>query len=114
MLTREDMIKKMRLTFAAAAVAVLSSNLFLIGCNRGHTERSAAEQQEDQKLAEQVKATFATSNSFKFPDVQVAAFRKTVQLSGFVVSEDQKQAAENLAKSVPGVEAVENKISQKR
>jgi osmotically-inducible protein OsmY len=61
-----------------------------------------------------VKATFATSSSFKFPDVHVAAFRKTVQLSGFVVSDDQKKAAEELAKSVPGVQAVENKISEKR
>lgn len=101
------------MTFVAAAVAVLFSNLFLMGCNRESTERSAAEQQEDQKLAEQVRATFATSNSFKFPDVQVAAFRKTVQLSGFVVSDDQKKAAEELAKSVPGVQGVENKISEK-
>jgi osmotically-inducible protein OsmY len=35
-------------------------------------------------------------------------------LSGFVISNDQKQAAEDLAKSVPGVQAVENKISEKR
>ena len=102
------------MTFVAAAVAVLVSHLSLTGCGRESTERSAAEQQEDHKLVEQVKATFATSNSFKFPDVQVAAFRKTVQLSGFVISNDQKQAAEDLAKSVPGVQAVENKISEKR
>lgn len=108
------MIKKIRLTFAAVAVAILVSNLMVTGCDHKSTERSVAEQQEDQKLVEQVKATFSTSNSFKFPDVQVAAFRKTVQLSGFVVSDDQKQAAENLAKNVPGVQAVENKISEKR
>jgi len=108
------MIKKVRRTFAAAAVALLFSSLFLTGCSRESAERSVAEQQEDQKLAEQVKATFATSSSFKFPDVQVAAFRKTVQLSGFVVSDDQKKAAEDLAKGVPGVQAVENKISEKR
>ncbi len=77
-------------------------------------DRTAAEHQDDEKLAEQVKATFATSSSFKFPDVQVAAFKGTVQLSGFVVSDDQKQAAENLAKSVPGVQSVEDKISLKR
>jgi osmotically-inducible protein OsmY len=107
-------MKRIRMTFVAAAVAVLVSHLLLTGCGRESAERSAAEQQEDQKLVEQVKATFATSNSFKFPDVQVAAFRKTVQLSGFVISNDQKQAAEDLAKSVPGVQAVENKISEKR
>ena len=113
-MVKKDMRKKIRLAFATAAVVVLVPNLLLTGCSRESAERSVSEQQEDQKLAEQVQATFATSNSFKFPDVQVAAFRKTVQLSGFVVSDDQKQAAENLAKNVPGVQAVENKISEKR
>lgn len=107
-------MKRIRMPFVAAAVAVFVTHLCLIGCDRKSPERTAAEQQEDQKLAEQVKATFATSSSFKFPDVQVAAFRKTVQLSGFVVSDDQKKAAEDLAKGVPGVQAVENKISEKR
>ncbi|MEO5721793.1 MAG: BON domain-containing protein [Chthoniobacterales bacterium] len=104
-------MKTRYLMWAAAAVLFLSP--ILTGCNRQTTERSLAEQQEDSKLAEQVTATFATSTNFKFPDVQVAVFRKTVQLSGFAVSDDQKQAAENLAKDVPGVEAVENKISLK-
>ncbi|MDQ6914112.1 MAG: BON domain-containing protein [Verrucomicrobiota bacterium] len=61
-----------------------------------------------------MKATFGSSPSFKFPDVEVACFKGRVQLSGFVVSGDQKAAAENLAKNVPGVAAVENKISLKR
>ncbi len=92
---------------------VISSSIFT-GCKREPVERTVTEHQNDDKLAEQVKATFATSPSFKFPDVQVAAFRGTVQLSGFVVSDDQKQAAENLAKGVSGVQSVENKISLKR
>ncbi|MGI8955363.1 MAG: BON domain-containing protein [Chthoniobacterales bacterium] len=95
------------------AAILISSSLFT-GCNKQPVERTAAEHQDDEKLAEQVKATFATSSSFKFPDVRVAAFRGTVQLSGFVVSDDQKQAAENLAKNMPGVQSVENKISIKR
>jgi osmotically-inducible protein OsmY len=101
------------LTTAAAAMVLLLSPA-LTSCNREPVERTAAEQQDDQKLSDAVKATFATSPSFKFPDVQVASYRGTVQLSGFVVSDDQKKAAENLAKGVPGVQAVENKISLKR
>ncbi len=107
-------MKTMRVTVAATAAAILLSSLGLTSCNREPVKRSAAEQEEDQQLVTQVTATFATSASFKFPDVQVAAFRKTVQLSGFVVSEDQKQDAEALAKDVPGVQAVENKISVMR
>ncbi len=98
------------LSVAIAAIVISGS---ATSCKKESVERTTAEHQDDQKLAEQVKATFATSPSFKFPDVQVAAFRGTVQLSGFVVSDDQKQAAESLAKAVPGVQSVENKVSLK-
>lgn len=106
-------MKTIRVTITGLATAILLLSPALTGCNRQPVERTAAEKQDDEKLAEQVKATFATSPNFKFPDVQVAAFRGSVQLSGFVVSDDQKGAAENLAKSVPGIKDVENKISLK-
>lgn len=101
-----------RLVFVAVAAILISSSVFT-GCKKEPMERTAVEHQDDEKLAEHVKATFATSPSFKFPDVQVVAFKGTIQLSGFVVSDDQKQAAENLAKGVPGVQSVENRISLK-
>lgn len=97
----------------AVGIALLLSSAALTGCKRDPIERTSAERQDDEKLTEQVKATFTNSPSFKFPDVQVASFKGTVQLSGFVLSDDQKKAAENLAKGVPGVVTVENKISQK-
>ena len=107
------LIKRLPALLAALAITTLSLPAFT-GCQKAPVDRTAAEQQEDMKLAEKVKSTFATSSSFKFPDVQVAAFKGTVQLSGFVVSDDQKQAANALAKSVPGVQDVENEISLKR
>ena len=107
-------MKILRTITAAAAAAILLSVSGLTSCRREPVVyRSASENQEDQKLAEAVKAAFASSPSFKFPDVAVASFKGTVQLSGFVVSDDQKEAAENLAKKVSGVKAVENKISLK-
>lgn len=84
-----------------------------IACNREPVERTSAEQQEDEKLVQEVKATFNNSPSFKFPDVQVAAYKGRVQLSGFVVSEDQKRSAESLARGVSGVVTAENRISLK-
>ncbi len=99
------------MTLAAAVV----TGLALASCQKeAATARTPAEQQDDQKLAEAVKAMFGNSPSFKFPDVQVVAFKGTVQLSGFVVSDDQKVAAESLAKNVSGAKSVENKISLKR
>ena len=107
-------MKTIRLAWLASVASVALACASLTGCQKETTERTSAEQQNDQKLADQVKATFGSSNSFKFPDVEVAVFKGTVQLSGFVVSEDQKTAAEKLAKTVPGVSSVENKISIKR
>ncbi|MEP6810478.1 MAG: BON domain-containing protein [Chthoniobacterales bacterium] len=104
-------MKALRLaTIAAAAILSLAGT----SCQKESVARTPAEQQNDQKLAEAVKAAFGSSPSFKFPDVQVVAFKGTVQLSGFVVSDDQKTAAEGLAKSVSGAQTVENKISLKR
>ncbi len=107
-------MKILRVITAAAAAAILLLVSGLTSCNRESVERSASENQEDLKLAEAVKAAFASSPSFKFPDLQVAAYKGTVQLSGFVVSDDQKTAAESLAKNVSGAKSVENKISLKR
>ncbi len=107
-------MKTIRLALFAAAASLALSGALLTGCQKQPVERTSAEQQDDQKLADQVKATFASSNSFKFPDVQVAVFKGTVQLSGFVVSDDQKSAAETLAKTVAGVGSVENEISIKK
>ncbi len=107
-------MKTIRITMAAGFAAVLLLSPILTSCNREPVERTMTEQQEDAKLAEKVKASFASSPSFKFPDVQVASFKGTVQLSGFVISDDQKEAAKEIAKSVAGVQGVENKISVKR
>jgi osmotically-inducible protein OsmY len=110
----KDRMKSIRLALFALAASISLSNSLFTSCQKQPIERTSAEQQDDQKLAETVKATFANSKSFKFPDVQVAVFKGTVQLSGFVVSEDQKTAAEGLAKTVPGISSVENEISIKK
>ncbi len=107
-------MKTIRITIAAGFAAILLLSPILTSCNREPVERTITQEQEDAKLAETVKANFASSASFKFPDVQVASFKGTVQLSGFVISDDQKNAAQEIAKGVAGVQDVENKISVKR
>ncbi|MDQ3197961.1 MAG: BON domain-containing protein [Verrucomicrobiota bacterium] len=107
-------MKTIRRTIAAGFAAILLLGPALTSCQKEPVERTTVEQQEDEKLAETVKASFASSASFKFPDVQVAAFKGTVQLSGFVISDDQREAAQEIARNVAGVKDVENKISVKR
>ncbi|MDQ6630877.1 MAG: BON domain-containing protein [Verrucomicrobiota bacterium] len=107
-------MKTIRTLLAVTTAGILFLNLGLTGCKKETVERTGAEQQIDQQLAEQVKAAFGNSPSFKFPDVQVASFKGKVQLSGFVRSEDQKSSAETIAKGIPGVVEVENQISLKQ
>jgi hyperosmotically inducible protein len=95
--------------------AILSGGTALMsGCKPATVERTATERSVDEKLSEAVKAALGNSASFRFPDVQVASFNGKVQLSGFVVSADQKTSAEVITKAVPGVVSVENKISLKK
>jgi len=96
-----------------ATVGILCLSAGTIGCKQETVARNDTEQQVDQALTEQVKSAFGTSPAFKFPDVQVVAFKAKVQLSGFVLSEDQKRSAESIAKGIPGVVEVENIIALK-
>ncbi len=97
----------------AALLAVLTFSGGLAGCGREPIERSGAELQVDEQLVELVMTAFGQSPAFKFPDVRVAAFKGKVQLSGFVQSDDQREAAGNIAKAIRGVTAVENSIALK-
>ena len=101
------------LTTLALSAILSAGPAFMSGCKPAPVERTTTERSIDEEISEAVKAAFGNSPSFKYPDVQVASFNRTVQLSGFVVSEGQKESAETIAKQVPGVVGVENKISLK-
>jgi len=107
-------MKTIRLLFmTVTTVGLLCLSAGMISCKQETVARTGTEQQVDEALTEQVKSAFGNSPAFKFPDVQVAAFKGKVQLNGFVSSEDQKSSAESIAKGIPGVVEVENNISMK-
>lgn len=68
---------------------------------------------DDKTLNSKVRSALNDSAEYKFPDANVETFRGTVQLSGFVATAAQKSRAGEIAKSVPGVENVDNKITVK-
>ena len=94
-------------------VGLVFASAVFTGYKKESPARTITEEQINQNLGEKVKAAFESSPSLKFPDVQVAAFKEKIQLSGFVISEDQKSSAETIAKKVPGVVEVENRIELK-
>lgn len=107
-------MKTTRTLVALITAVMLCASVGVTGCKPAALPRTATEEQVDQQLAEQVKAAFRNSPAFKFPDVQVASFKGRVQLSGFVQSDAQKGAAETIAKGIPNVVEVDNKIALKQ
>jgi len=90
----------------------------LTGCNNNQTaanppDRTAGQVVDDKSLTVSVKAALAQNPDYKFSDLTVDTMNGTVQLSGFVNTEDQKSKAVDIAKGVQGVKDVENKMTTK-
>jgi hyperosmotically inducible protein len=107
--------KKLVQSLALAAVAAfpIGAATLSLGCAGNRYERSTGEYIDDKALSQRVRGALSSSEQFKFDDVNVTAFRGTVQLSGFVNTEDQKSKAGELARTVQGVKGVENNITVK-
>jgi hypothetical protein len=89
--------------------AVLVSSL--IGCASTQYDRSTGEVLDDKALGRRVHAALSDQPVYKFPDVHVHTYRGVVQLSGFVASQAQKEAATEIAQGVRGVAEVQNAIA---
>jgi len=84
------------------------------GCTTGNRyEQSTGEYVDDNTITSRVKKGLAADPQYKFGGVNVVTFKRTVQLSGFVNTRDQKGRAGDLAKQVEGVKEVQNNITVK-
>ena len=98
------------------------SVLLITGCDRNRdamgrpineTERTVGQKVDDKELGSRVKGALDENAAYKFPEVKVNVYNGTVQLSGFVQAREQKQKAEDIAKSITTGARVENKITVK-
>jgi osmotically-inducible protein OsmY len=94
-----------------AGVMAATAAFALVGCSSTRYERSVGEFVDDKVLDRRVDHALNAQPVYKYPDVHVHSYRGTVQLSGFVATEAQKQAATEIAQRVRGVAQVENAIS---
>jgi hyperosmotically inducible protein len=83
------------------------------GCAGTPTKESTGENIDDTAITAKVKAALVNDSRVKSSDISVTTFKGTVQLSGFVDNGDQKSAAKEDAKSVAGVQDVDNNITVK-
>jgi hyperosmotically inducible protein len=99
----------MCLTLSSTAVVATFS-----GCVAGDRyNRSTGEYIDDRSVDSHVKDALNDNPEYKFEDVNVASFKGTVQLSGFVDTDSQKYSAGSIARQVQGVKDVENDITVK-
>jgi hypothetical protein len=113
----ENCMKKLLTTISLVAVTATLAPLAFVGCSttddRNPNKRTAGQRIDDTVLATKVRSALGNSDIYKFPDVKVETYKGTVQLSGFVASQEQKRKAEDIARNVQGVYNVQNNISMK-
>jgi hyperosmotically inducible protein len=98
----------------AACLGIPIAATIMSGCAAGDQySRSTGEYIDDKALTRRVNGALDDSPQYKLEDVDVKSYRGNVQLSGFVNSEEQKERAGEIARTVEGVLSVANNISIK-
>lgn len=97
----------------AAIVSLAAGLAFYSGCAGTPTRKSTGEMIDDAGITAKVKTAFAQDPGVKAIDVKVDTFKGTVQLNGFVNTHEEKARAEQLARSIQGVTAVQNQLTVK-
>ena len=83
----------------------------LAGCSSpSGSSRTDHQARSDRETASEVKKALADGPVFKYPDVGVSAYAGTVQLTGFVQTPEQREAAAGIASKLKGVDRVINGI----
>ena len=99
----------MRATTLSACAALLSAAA-LVSCAATPTHESTGETVDDSAITAKVKAELVKDHDTKAREIGVNTYRGVVQLSGFVGSDAERQAAEKDASQVTGVRSVQNDL----
>ncbi|MGZ8272269.1 MAG: BON domain-containing protein [Burkholderiaceae bacterium] len=98
----------MKNLLVAAMIAVMAT--FGAGCSVTSGQSTTGEYVDDATITTRVKTRFAEDKAVAATRIQVETLKGVVQLSGFAVSEAEKQRAAQIAASVPGVKQVQNAV----
>ena len=79
-------------------------------CASTRTHESTGEYLDDSTITTKVKTLLAEDDFLKSFQIGVETYKGTVQLSGFVNSEDAVRKAGEIARSVEGVTSVKNNL----
>jgi len=99
---------------AAALLAALMSSAVVTGCSSTPTQQSAGQAVDDGVVTAKVKAALVADPVTKAHQINVETFKGTVQLSGFVETDEARTRALQLARDVEGVRKVKDAMEVRR
>jgi len=100
-------------TFSRMLGSVALAAMFVGGmsaCAAQREQSTVGEYIDDSVITTQIKAKFAKDETVSALAINVETLQGVVQLSGFAKSANEKQMAEDIAKTVKGVKDVKNDI----
>ena len=101
-------MKKLLVAAMVALAAVYSS-----GCSVASGQRSAGDVVDDSTITTRVKSRFVEDKIVAANRINVETLKGVVQLSGFAISDAERDRAAQIAAAVPGVKQVQNAIAVK-
>jgi osmotically-inducible protein OsmY len=99
---------------AAALLAALVASTVVVGCSSAPTQQAAGEAVDDGVVTAKVKAALVADPVTKSHQIDVETFKGTVQLSGFVETDEARTRALQLARNVDGVKKVKDAMEVRR
>ena len=106
-------MKLLLLSIVYALLANVAVVAMIAGCAATPTQESTGEYLENSMITAKVKTALINADTLRSGNISVATFKGNVQLSGYAMSETDKQRAEAIAKDVEGVKTVTNSIQVK-
>lgn len=89
---------------------ILLISLVLTACASTKNQESSGEYVDNTAISLKVKARLLANKETKGTSIDVESYKGTVILSGFIDSDDERNKAINIAKSVQGVKEVKSAL----
>jgi osmotically-inducible protein OsmY len=102
--------------YASKTIGTILSTFLLVaalGCASSRTHEGTGEYLDDSVITTKVKAGIVGEPGLKSSEINVETFKGVVQLSGFVNSREDMDAATKVARGVKGVTSVKNDMRLK-
>ena len=103
-----------RRSTAATLLAALMASAVVTGCSSTPTQQSAGEAVDDGVVTAKVRAALVADPVTKAHQINVETFKGTVQLSGFVETNEARSRALELARNIDGVRKVKDAMEVRK